>query len=224
MKKWILYFLTGVTNLIIKNCHLKNSILLFSKIRIEAGNVMKAYNAEIKRTFISITGKNNEISINGLLDKATIKITGCNCNIIIGKNAALHDTTLIINGTDCTFRIGEKSTIGGAYMVCMGKNNYITIGDECMFAENIDIWASDSHPIFNSCGNAINQSRPIVVGNHVWIGKHAKIMKGVVIGDNSIIGMCTVVTKDIPSGTLNVGIPSRIIKEKVNWDRSFIKC
>ena len=54
---------------------------------------------------------------------------------------------------------------------------------------------------------------PITIGNNVWIGGNATILPGVNIGDNSVIGAGSVVTKDIPSNVLAVGNPCRIIKK-----------
>ena len=92
-----------------------------------------------------------------------------------------------------------------------------------MFSEDIDVWNSDSHPIFNAEGEVINPSRPIHIGNHVWVGKRVKILKGITIGDNAVIGMDSLVTKDIEPNTLNAGSPAVIVKRNINWERSFIK-
>ena len=54
------------------------------------------------------------------------------------------------------------------------------------------------------------------IGNHVWIGKRAIILKGVTIGDGSIVGMGAVVTKDVPSNSLAVGNPAKIYVGKVS--------
>ncbi len=57
----------------------------------------------------------------------------------------------------------------------------------------------------------------VSIGNHVWIGEGAIILKNVSIGDNCIIGDKTVVTKNVPSGCIAVGNPMKIIKTDVNW-------
>lgn len=56
-------------------------------------------------------------------------------------------------------------------------------------------------------------AKPIVVGNDVWIGGNVCVMPGVIIGDNTIIGAGSVVTKDIPPNVVAVGNPCKIIKE-----------
>jgi acetyltransferase-like isoleucine patch superfamily enzyme len=104
----------------------------------------------------------------------------------------------------------------------MGLNNYIKIGENCMFAENIELWASDSHPIYNIDNILINPSKPINIGNSVWVGSKSTILKGVSIGSGSIVGMSSVVTKNIEPGTINVGNPIRCIKTNIHWEREFI--
>lgn len=57
-------------------------------------------------------------------------------------------------------------------------------------------------------------SKPIIIGNNVWIGSNAVILKEVIIGDNVIIGAGSVVTKNIPSNSIAVGNPCKVIREK----------
>ena len=58
---------------------------------------------------------------------------------------------------------------------------------------------------------------PISIGNHVWIGAGATILKGVTIGDNAIIGAGSVVTKDVPPNTIVAGNPAHIIRQRIEW-------
>ena len=111
-------------------------------------------------------------------------------------------------------------------MVVMGDSKMIKIGNDCMIADNVDLWATDSHPIYvldtNNMKQVINPSGNIILGNHVWIGKKAILLKGITIGDNAIVGMGSVITKNIPTGSVAVGNPGRIVKSNVNWERSHI--
>lgn len=54
--------------------------------------------------------------------------------------------------------------------------------------------------------------QPVHIGNHVWVGMNATIMKGVTIGDNAIIAAGALVTKDVPAGEIWGGVPARFIK------------
>ncbi len=60
-------------------------------------------------------------------------------------------------------------------------------------------------------------SIPIKIGNHVWIGSNVTVLKGVEIGDGSIIAAGSLVNKNIPPGVLAGGVPAKILKEGVTW-------
>ena len=60
-------------------------------------------------------------------------------------------------------------------------------------------------------------SLPIKIGDHVWIGVNSVILKGVNIGDGSVIGAGSVVTRDIPARCLAAGIPARVIRSNIEW-------
>lgn len=224
MKTLILKLYTKIIKIFLRNTHLCNTQLFLSKIKVENKNIFNADNAKINRTSIIINGIDNEVYLKGGLYKTSIRINGVGCKLILYPNVNMNNTEIVINGNNCIVCIGYGSTFGGSYIVCMGNGNSVNIGEECMFAEKVELWASDSHPIFNSNGIVINPSKPIVIGNHVWLGKYSKVMKGVAIGDNSVVGMASLVTKDIEPNSLNVGSPSIKIKEDINWDRKFIRC
>lgn len=62
------------------------------------------------------------------------------------------------------------------------------------------------------------KTKPIIIGNHVWIGMNAIILKGVKIGDGAIVSAGAVVNRDIPENTLVGGVPAKIIKENICWE------
>lgn len=206
-----------------KSIHIKKCIIFKSLIHGTNNNDIQLYKSELKHSQIQIQGNNNQIILHKChLDKTNILMVGNNNLIHISPEVHIHTTHIILRGNNCRVTIGKGTTIGSAYMVCMGNTNYIQIGEKCMFAEDIEIWNSDSHPIFDHNGLLINPSKPINIGNHVWCGKGSKILKGVSIGNNAVIGMEALVTKNIAPNTLNVGIPAHTIKNNINWDRNFI--
>ncbi len=58
-------------------------------------------------------------------------------------------------------------------------------------------------------------SKPVSIGSDVWIGVRAVILKGVTIGDGSVIGAGSVVTSDIPPNSIAVGVPARVIERRI---------
>jgi len=68
-------------------------------------------------------------------------------------------------------------------------------------------------------GNKVRESsKLIVIGNQVWIGSGARILKGVIIGDNAIIAAGSIVTRDIPANCMAAGIPARVVRTNVSWE------
>lgn len=227
MKKILIKFysvaISFYNSLRFKSLHNSGSLIFLTKFKGIEFSEIALDNAILKQSCIHIDGKGNELILRqSYLWKVKIQIFGKNNLIEIEADAKLNLTTIVLRGNNCHIRIGKRTTFGSSYMVCMGEGNSITIGDECMFAENIEIWNTDSHPIFNLEGKIVNPSKPVCIGNHVWCGKGCKILKGVTIGDNAIVGMQSLVTKDIPAGTLNVGIPAKSIRENIIWNRHFI--
>jgi acetyltransferase-like isoleucine patch superfamily enzyme len=173
-----------------------------------------------------IKGDKNSMSIeksNHLIYGLSVKIYGENNHLVIEEGAIIYGLRIVIRGNGCHVSIGSNFCENiNSMIVCMGNGNYIEIGDDCMLSENIDIWNTDSHQITDISGSiVINTNKNIKIGNHVWIGKNCSILKGVTIGDNSVVGMSSVVTKDMDSNCIYVGNPARKIHDKISWNRNF---
>ena len=111
------------------------------------------------------------------------------------------------------------------YNTKIGKNFYsnynltlldagsITFGDNVFIGPNCGFYTS-AHPIEYEIRNqGLEYAFPIKVGNNVWFGGNVTVLPNVTIGDNVVIGAGSVVTKDIPSNTIAVGNPCKVIKK-----------
>ena len=88
----------------------------------------------------------------------------------------------------------------------------VEFGDNVFVAPNCGFYTA-GHPIDVELRNKrLEYAKPIKVGNNVWIGGNVVVLPGVTIGDNITIGAGSVVTKDIPSNSVAVGNPCRVIK------------
>ena len=100
--------------------------------------------------------------------------------------------------------------------------NHISIGEGAVISHNVTIEDYDGHQLYNvdADGNreAVAISAPITIGDHVWIGAKATILKGVTIGDGAVIAAGSVVTKDVPAHCLCAGCPAKVIRENVEWE------
>ncbi len=100
-------------------------------------------------------------------------------------------------------------------------DTHIYVGDYTMFGPNVTV-ASAGHPIEPSLRQKGYQyNMPVKIGRNCWIGGGTVIVPGITIGDNVVVGAGSVVTKDIPSGTVAVGNPCKVIREVGERDREF---
>ena len=99
----------------------------------------------------------------------------------------------------------------------------ITFGDNVMVAPNVTI-STGAHPILPELRVKTYQyNLPVVIEDGVWIGAGAIILPGVTIGENSVIGAGSVVTKDIPPNVVAVGCPCRVLREIGDYDREYYR-
>jgi maltose O-acetyltransferase len=111
------------------------------------------------------------------------------------------------------------------YNVLLGDNVYInfntvildcapvTIGDGTQIAPGVQLLAADHPRDPRIRRDLLEFARPISIGSNVWIGAAAIVLPGVSVGDDSIIGASSVVTRDIPAGVMAVGTPCRVVRK-----------
>lgn len=91
----------------------------------------------------------------------------------------------------------------------------VTIGSRSLFGPNVQIYTA-THPLnYKERASGLEYAKPIVIGEDVWIGGSAIINPGVTIGDRSVIGAGSVVTKDIPADVFAAGNPCKVVKDLV---------
>lgn len=91
--------------------------------------------------------------------------------------------------------------------------NKVEFGDNVFIGPNCGFYTA-GHPIEYELRNkGIEYAKPIKVGNNVWFGGNVCVLPGVTIGDNVVIGAGSVVAKDIPSNSIAVGNPCKVIKQ-----------
>lgn len=189
--------------------------------------------------------RGNRITYNGTLAKRIrIKFTGSNNTLVVDDAAAVLDSVFDFDCDNGLLRIGTTRKggtplrahirVGQDGQVLIGDNvsattpcamsaaegAVITIGDDVMFASANAVRADDGHPIFDvRTGKRLNTSRPITIGNHVWLGKDAAVLGGVTIGDGSVIGYASVVTKNIPNNCIAAGVPAKVVRRDIAWER-----
>jgi acetyltransferase-like isoleucine patch superfamily enzyme len=112
--------------------------------------------------------------------------------------------------------IGDESFIGHMCAFSIGRS--IRIGKHCLLAGGVSVLDMDGHPVDAAQRRAGEPTppdaiAPVVIGDDVWIGGGALILKGVTIGERAIVAARSVVTKDVPPDTVVAGNPARVVRE-----------
>lgn len=137
-----------------------------------------------------------------------------------GSRFIIKGSARICNGCRITIEKGGLLELGRDTFI--NENTRITayqkiiIGDGCWIAWDVNIIDTDFHSISIN-GDTGETVKTVRIGNRVWIGARALILKGVTIGDGAVIAAGSVVTGDIPAGCLAAGVPARVIRERVTW-------
>lgn len=143
------------------------------------------------------------------------------CTFWIGDNArfsckgfSMYEGASVVLLEGASLTIGRNSYMNDSLIQCAGQ---ITIGDDCAIAGDVLIQDTDFHPMLDEKGEERSYVKPINIGNHVWICAKATILKGVTIGDGSVVAAGSVVTRDVPPRCLVGGNPARIIRQNIDW-------
>lgn len=116
----------------------------------------------------------------------------------------------IMVGANGTMEIGEGTFIN--YGVSMTAIERVSIGRNCSIGTYVMIIDNDFHSLAPEHRDIRPPSKPITIGDNVWLGGHVIVLPGVTIGDGSVIGAGSVVTGDIPPRSLAVGTPAKVIR------------
>lgn len=146
------------------------------------------------------------------------------------EREAILKKLLKVVGTDVHFEPTFRCEYG--YNISIGNHFYanfdcvmldggsIEIGNHVLFGPRVGIYTSNHATDAWERANGACYAKSVKIGNHVWIGANVHINQGVTIGDNTIIGSGSVVTKDIPANVVAVGVPCKIIREITQQDKT----
>ncbi len=174
-----------------------------------------------RKAIIKIT-RGCSIKINGrfsigafwdiVTNRETIFLAKKSSRLIVNGNFTIYTGSSVSIQENALLEIGSGYMSSDSRIMCF---NNIKIGNDVIIADQVTIRDSDNH---NIKYEGYEMSKPINIGNHVWIGMGATILKGVTIGDGAIIAAGAVVTKNVPPQCLFGGVPAKIIKENIIWD------
>jgi acetyltransferase-like isoleucine patch superfamily enzyme len=160
-----------------------------------------------------------KLRFRGRLRTDGLAFVGPGVTFEIGKDAVVHLGRWSWIGHGCKIRchegevhIGAKSVVGQECTISAFQ--HVSIGRECILADRVMLIDFD-HGVVEVERPIRDQGiykRDVRVGHNVWIGYGAAFLRGVTVGDNSIVGTYAVVTKDVPANAVVGGVPARLIR------------
>ena len=144
-----------------------------------------------------------------------------------GKGRLCLDRAVNLSGRSCFYfmrveglepriKIGDRSFVGDACTFSAAKG--IIVGSDCLIAALVRVHDNDGHPLepdrrLRHDAVRADECAEVVIGNNVWVGAGATILKGVTIGDNAVVAAGSIVTSDVPPDTVVAGNPAKVVKQ-----------
>lgn len=201
-----------------------NDLLMYILVRLKPRLMKQLYTFIflIKSKFYGISYKGKG-SVFGRIDITRAPFS----SIKIGKNVILVSSSwrsssssifapvkIHTHSASSSIEIGDKVGLNGTSIVARSRK--ISIGFGTQIAPNVTILDFDGHSFFANekrwTNHGIENDRDISIGKHCWIGTRSIILKGVEIGDYSVIAAGSVVTRDVPEKTVVAGVPAKVIR------------
>jgi acetyltransferase-like isoleucine patch superfamily enzyme len=130
-----------------------------------------------------------------------------------GRVALQRGVRIVVDGGRLS--IGANTNVNGLGTKFLCAES-VTIGSGCTFSWEVQVLDNDFHAITVD-GVQQPKTAPVVIGDRVWVGTRAVILKGVTIGDGAIVAAGAVVNKDVPAGAIVAGVPAKVVGRADSW-------
>jgi len=168
-------------------------------------------------------GQGNSINLQAgsSLQECQIVFKGNNNILKISSCCHFRGIEFFFEDDNNIIEIGSGTSIESGGQIAVAEGKRITLGDDCMLANQVYLRTTDSHSILDAEGNRINKGSDIIIGQHVWIGFQSLILKGSSIPDNCIVGARSIITASlkVDQNSLIAGSPAKVLRTGISWCR-----
>ena len=188
---------------------------------LQDGNKLVGNKPILKQSCINFNGRNNILVCDEkvCLEHSNLTFKGDNSLIFLCRSRHVYKLNVSIFHNSVFF-IGCDNYFNGVLNVVLSEQKHVYIGDNGLFSFGIWIRIADPHLIYDietKCRK--NTTRSVFIGDHVWIGQSAMILKGTQISSGSIVGAMSVVAgKRIYSNESWAGNPARLVAKSIFWE------
>ena len=148
-----------------------------------------------------------------------VKVRAANGDVRVGHLSEIHDRVVLSaiaeEGGRAEVSIGDYTSIW--YGTVISARHEITIGSHCAISWNCTIIDNDMHEIVDRREPRSRTNSAVRIGDHVWIGASAIVLKGVTIGENAVVAAGARVTHEVPPNTLVAGAPAKPVRTIAGW-------
>ncbi len=195
----------------------------FLQMRVPRGLRVESDLSSARNIRCQITGTGNVLSVGPwtVINDLQLYILGNNNRIVIGEDVRIFSGVFYIEDDNTLLEIGDGTIIKSTGIGLSETGSTIRMGKHCMIAPGVDIRNGDSHAIYDTeTGQRINKAGDVILGDRVWVGVRATLLKGTQVADGCIVGACAVVAKPLMEPkSLYIGNPPRLLRGNIHWTR-----
>ena len=168
-------------------------------------------------------GNSLEIDPSARLSHVEIAFQCRGGRVRIGSGCSLSGVCIFLLEDGSAVELGRNVTINASPRQVTVLNavggRAIRIGDGCLISNSVEMHTSDYHGIYDARGDRVNPDRDIVLGERVWVGMRALILKGSVLAEGCIVGAGAIVSGAFEEARcVLAGVPARVVRRDCRWD------
>jgi acetyltransferase-like isoleucine patch superfamily enzyme len=147
-----------------------------------------------------------------VLGRVSLDRPAARTRLVLGEHVTIYGGVhFYLDGDGALVSVGSQTYLNRrTEITCKSR---VTIGERCAISWDVLITDTDYHQLDGGEATA-----PVTIGDHVWIGARAAVLKGVTIGDGAVVAAGALVTRDVPAGALVGGVPATVLREGVTWN------
>lgn len=183
----------------------KHSVLCLKQIRLQEAEIKSTNHAEIiaeESTF-----------------KPKARISANQDTKINLRSMEVREGANILGSFSSEIDIGRNCKATKNLYILVDHGSRLTVGEDCVFAQDTTILSGDSHPVFQiEHPKRYEAGSRVEISNHVWLGKSSIVLSNAVVGEGCIVAPNSVVGKKYPNNCLLMGYPAKIIRQNIAYD------